>query len=405
MPTSPQVVVLAPEPFVAGMAVKGALPPPKTNKWFEAWKKIGGGSLMVSLLIHAALLIAGVFVVQTIVHEDVVDFLPGGGSKASEAASQEMTRQIQTKKRNSFQRMPMQRLVSSSDSAAIKLPDIATDAVDVPEMNSLMSGGGMGSGGFGSAGAGGGFGSGVGIGGLKGKISFFGLSSPLERVVFVLDYSASMKPNQLDLVVNEMGKTLKLLPPKAEYQVILFAGGARFASDDWSVDAKHKYDRIIMHRRKKFRFYSPTDSYMDYAFEGKDDELPKERWISANPHNVKRTMENLEQKKTWGGTDWRWGFKMAMNMDPPPKVIFFMTDGLMNKAGEAVDVILDYNKNVRKSNTQFNTLLMHTKAGTEHMAKLAKESSGRFTMVFNDGSSVDGDTYFKDPKKYDAMLK
>lgn len=361
---------------------------------------------MVSLLIHAGLLIVAAFAVQTIVHEDAVDFLSGGGSKASEAASQAMTQQVQTKKRNSFQRsLPMQRVVSSSDSASIKLPDAATDAVDIPEMSSLLSAGSMGSGGFGSAGAGGGFGAGVGIGGLKGKISFFGLSTPLDRVVFVLDYSISMKPNQLDLVVAEMGKTLKVLPPKAEYQVILFAGGARFASDDWTVDSQHRYDRIVLHRRKKFRFYSPTNSFMDYAFEGKDDELPEDRWISANAHNVKRTMENLEAKKTWSGTDWRWGFKMAMNMNPPPKVIYFMTDGLMDRAAEAVDVILDYNKNVRKSNTQFNTLLMHTKAGSEHMAKLAKGSSGRFTMVFNDGSSVDGDTYFKDREKYDAKLR
>jgi len=380
---------------------------PRRNVFQKYWKAMGAGSLLVSLLIHAGLLIAAVFIVQTIVHEQQVDFLPGGGSKSAESAQQNLAQQVQVKKRNAFQqKMPMQRLVSESATATIQLPDVPVDSVDLPEMASLLSaGGGMSSGGFGSAGAGGGLGSGIGSGSIKGMVSFFGLSAPLERVVFVLDYSVSMKPNQLDLVVQEMGKTLKLLPPKAEYQVVLFAGGARFASEHWDVNTKHKYDRIVTHRkRKEFRFFSPTESYMDYAFDGDDDELPKDRWLTANSYNTKKTMENLEQKKIWGGTDWRWGFKVALNMDPPPKVIYFMTDGLMDNADKAVEDILAYNKD-RKANSQFNTLLMNTSAGLKNMMKLAKDTSGRCTMVFNDGSSIDGGAYLADKKKYDEKLK
>jgi hypothetical protein len=61
-------------------------------------------------------------------------------------------------------------VVSNSQTATISLPDIPMEAVDVPEMSSLM-GGAMGSGGFGQAGAGGGFGKGTGIGGQAGFVS------------------------------------------------------------------------------------------------------------------------------------------------------------------------------------------------------------------------------------------
>ena len=399
-------------PLLSGPVIEAA----RENALKKYWRTAGGGSLMVSLLIHAALLIGAVFMVQTIVHEKTVDFLPGGGSKASAEASQTMAQQVQTKKRNSFQRkMPVQRLTSNSETASIRLPDMEADVVDVPQATSLLSAGGsMGSGGFGSVGAGGGLGGGVGIGNLKGTVSFFGLSSPLERVIFVLDYSGSMKPNQLELVSNEMEKTLKLLPPRAEYQVIMFGGGAKFADNSWKVeninwkeDDKKRpenvmFECIVTHRpsRKVFRFYA--DAKRNFLFEGDESELPSDRWLSANRNNIMRTMSELRKTDPWNGTHWAWGFKTALNMRPAPKAVYFMTDGL---GGNNVKEILKYNKEITKSNAQINTLLMHTSAGANLMSDLAKATGGKFTIVFNDGNTVDGETYFKDKAKYDAMLK
>lgn len=399
------VVDVQPAPAVPPPVVVPAAP---QNRFVQAWKGIGGGSLMVSLLIHAGLLIAAFFIVQTIVHEKKVDFLPGGGSKAAQAASQDMSQQVQMKKRNAFQKnIPMQRLVSTSSTSTISLPDTPVDAVSMPDMGSLMGGASMSSGGFGSAGAGGGFGSGVGIGGLKG-ISFFGMASPLERVVFVLDYSGSMKPNQLDLVNNEMQNTLRLLPPRAEYQVVMFGGGARFADNTWKMEnvgwpPDPNRACLITHRptKKEFRF-AWDETKKDFIFQGADSELPTDRWLRADPNNVRRTMNELRKTDGWNGTHWGWGFKLALNMKPAPKTIYFMTDGV---GGSNVKEILKYNKEVTKANAQINTLLMHTSQGATQMNTLAKESGGKFTIVFNDGNTVDGDTYFKEREKYDEMLK
>ena len=135
------------------------------------WRKMGAGSLLVSLGVHAGIIAAAIAIVTVTVREPKVDFLPGGGSKGAAEASQQLAHQVQNKKRSTMNKTtPMRKVVSNSSEAKISLPDIPMDAVDVPEMSSLM-GGAMGSGGFGQAGAGGGFGKGNGIGGQAGFVS------------------------------------------------------------------------------------------------------------------------------------------------------------------------------------------------------------------------------------------
>ena len=137
------------------------------------WRKMGGGSLTLSLAIHAGiLLIAGIVVVSTQMIEEKVDFLPGGGTAQGAEASAEMKHQVQQKKRTSLNKsMPVRKIVSTSTTSEISLPEAPPDLLDVPDVTSMMGGGTLGSGGFGKAGSGGGFGTGMGIGGVAGFVS------------------------------------------------------------------------------------------------------------------------------------------------------------------------------------------------------------------------------------------
>lgn len=368
------------------------------------WRRLGGGSLLVSLGIHAGLLTLAAFVVNTLVSERRVDFLPGGGSKQGQEASRELAHRVQTKRQKHLQNpVQRQRLVSTSDRASIALPDLPLEALEMPESGEFLGTQSMKAGGFGSLGKGGGSGVGMGIGSAKG-VSFFGFTTPLDRVVFILDFSNSMKANQMDLVVAEMGKTLSKLPPRSQYQVILFAGGARFAGSRWKIDQQRGDLRntYAVHRsRTKYRFFSPNGVASDWAFEGKNEELPSDDWIDSTPLHTRETMKDLEGKDRWFGTDWRWPFKMALNMSPAPKTIIFMTDGT---GGADVDLILGYNKE-KKANASINTFLMHTSSGAPAMQRLAQETGGRFHIVFNDGTPLDGSAYFANRGKYDQLLR
>lgn len=175
-----------------------AAPSRRRNPLATYWRKAGGGSLALSLLIHAGILVGAYFLVETIVLEQKVDFLPGGGSKAGQEASHALSQQVQQKKRTNLQKsMPLKRLVSISPTAAVSLPDTPMDTLDMPGSSSFM-GGMAGSGGFGKSGAGGGFGSGQGIGGMSGfaPVTFFGKrgGDGLAGTLYDLKQDADRKP-------------------------------------------------------------------------------------------------------------------------------------------------------------------------------------------------------------------
>ncbi|BCU78103.1 hypothetical protein [Luteolibacter sp. LG18] len=148
------------------------------------WKKIGGGSLSISIMVHAVLLAIGVVWIFQIIPEkkkDVVDFMPRGGGGGSSAAEK-----VAVKK----QRAPMMhtadmpRLVSKGTAGSFTLPEPEASASmsSVGALSSGLSGGlgGSGSGGGRGDGKGPGFGSGngPGLGGGAGTMSPFGMITP-----------------------------------------------------------------------------------------------------------------------------------------------------------------------------------------------------------------------------------
>src|SRR4051812_45171073 len=147
-------------------------PPPKRNILVEYWRKVGAGSFLLSILIHVGLFaLAAAIVLPQLLVKQPVDFLPGGGSKSGQEASQQLAQNVKNKKRSTLNKQtPMKKVVSTSTTSNIALPEVPMDSIDMPEMSSLL-GGAMGSGGFGTAGAGGGFGKGIGIGGQAGFVS------------------------------------------------------------------------------------------------------------------------------------------------------------------------------------------------------------------------------------------
>ncbi len=137
------------------------------------WRKIGGGSLSLSIAIHAGvLIIAGLIVFTTSKTIKNVDFLPGGGTQQGAQASQDMQHKVQQKRRSTIAKTtPIKKVVSTSQSASISLPESPPDLLDVPDVSSMLGGGSLGSGGFGKGGAGGGFGNGIGAGSQAGFVS------------------------------------------------------------------------------------------------------------------------------------------------------------------------------------------------------------------------------------------
>src|SRR6218665_2087337 len=93
------------------------------------WRKLGGGSLSVSIVIHVLLLAIGVFWIFQIIPEkkEEVDFMPNGGGGGQPGAKVD----VAMKKRATMTTMNAPRLAAKGASSSFTLPD--------PEGSSAMT--------------------------------------------------------------------------------------------------------------------------------------------------------------------------------------------------------------------------------------------------------------------------
>lgn len=147
------------------------------------WRKLGGGSLSISIFVHALLLIIGVIWVFQVIPEKVpeVDFMPKGGGGGQPGAKSD----VNMKKRATMTTANAPRVAAKDVVSNFTLPepDPASSMSSVGALGSSgMSGGlgGSGSGGGRGSGTGTGFGSGTGpgMGGGGGTMNPFGMTNP-----------------------------------------------------------------------------------------------------------------------------------------------------------------------------------------------------------------------------------
>jgi hypothetical protein len=151
------------------------LPPPAQRRRSEFWSKLGGGSLTVSILLHAIILAIGAYWIFQVIRvpEKQVDFMPAGGGGGKRDAKYDVQMRPQplvTPDTN------VKRVFAEGVAAQFSLPDQA-DAFGEMQPLTALPGGGL-SGGLGSSGLGGGFGKGGkgdGMGDGLGMGKLFGL--------------------------------------------------------------------------------------------------------------------------------------------------------------------------------------------------------------------------------------
>lgn len=232
-----------------------------------------------------------------------------------------------------------------------------------------------------------------------GGAMFFGGRSSGQRYLFVLDHSASMKPHQVKLRDNELERTLKGLRG-VKYHIMLFAGGAYYVDKGWQAANKQptKWPTVFESPGGKYSF--KDNGLFDFKLQGDPKDFPSPRWLTATPSNIRRSLEEVRTAKKFGGTDWDNALMLAHLMDPPPDVIFFMTDG--------IDRQIDTSQIVRNSRgngaPKINCVAMQTTAAQEQFAEIAKRTNGSYTIVDKDGKPIDGFKFMKNPKDFEGRL-
>lgn len=204
-----------------------------------------------------------------------------------------------------------------------------------------------------------GFGSGDGDGDGGGGSSFFGTPRSGRRVIYVVDYSESMRSDassggtRLDTLKKELIRSVGSLKPSMNFNVIFFSHTAWTMSTDGPDHANNGWNGL--------------------------NETPPVAWHQATDHIKGVFKKTIETMGTGRGTVWYSPLKMALSMSPPPDIIYLLSDG---EPSDLDDVLMRIDE-MNPTGVPIDTFAME-EPGTEARAMLdmANETGGRFTMIY-----------------------
>ncbi len=291
----------------------------------------------------------------------------------------EETEHVKEKVRTAIQRKPsspsssMAKVIAASTVSNISIP-VPDKVVDVQSMD------------FGDGddfGSGWGDGSGMGDGG--GGASFFNQKVSGERIAYVIDYSMSMKGERDELMRKELTKSVNALSGSVKFQMIYFSGPAWVAGSELP-GFNHAKEKATVEGKGGHKYEWTGKGLHDWTPKGK--RQPAE-WLDADLGNLKEAREIIKDSPLSGGTDWENPLLMAFDMNPPPQIVFFMTDGAVG-GRDMMKLTNDLAAAAKKKGIVVNTVSMMEPKANEAMANLAKRTGGEFTIVGSDGKAKPG---------------
>ncbi len=213
--------------------------------------------------------------------------------------------------------------------------------------------------------------------GFGGGTSFFGLASRAERIAYVIDYSASMRgQGREELMRKELTRSVDRIAHKTKYALIFFAGPAWVAGDE--VDWTKNKATVIGKGRRKYEWESPGSAHQ---WEQVGRKQPVE-WLEATDGQLSKSRKTIKETRLVWGTRWDNPLQMALDMDPPPQVVYFMTDGAARGSDKWAREI---GARAKSRGIKINCVAMMQPKAHDDMDDLAKRTGGHFTIVMQGG--------------------
>lgn len=289
----------------------------------------------------------------------------------SYAAPTQQDDEVEQKKKTAITTKPT--APASSQAKVIAANTASPTAIPVPDMNFDDSQVSL------EFGAGDDFGAGWEMGDAAaaaggGGTTFFKQSVVAQRVAYVIDASASMNKQRQELMREELKKSIKQLKAPIQYQIIFFSAPAWVAGSDQEVDLPEG-TASFTDKTGTYEWKGGKNKYSGWETKGKKQPAP---WIDFTSKARRDSEDHIDEQKMWLGTDWGPPLTMALEMEPPPQIIFFMTDG---NGGNTKNTLDDLRKLARRKKTIINTVALMEPAAVDGLIYLAKETKGQFTIV------------------------
>lgn len=222
---------------------------------------------------------------------------------------------------------------------------------------------------------------GWGEGGSSGGASFFKQKVSAERICFVIDYSKSMSGKRIKLLKKELARSVGALPSGIEYQLIFFAGPAWTAGSKVVV-AKGNKSAVVSFEGREYKWLSKNAN--EWRTSGH--KLQPPAWLKGSKSNIDQSLSAIKNTPLIFGTAWEAPLQTALDMNPKPDVIFFMTDGLSGKG--SASIAKSIGMKAKRLDVKINAIAMMDPSAKEAMGALAERSGGQFSLVKEDGSTV-----------------
>ncbi len=283
---------------------------------------------------------------------------------------------------------------SSSLAKVIAANTVSPTAIPVPEVDVPVESVDFGDGDdFGSGWGSGGDGSG------GGGTTFFGQKSNAERIAFVIDYSRSMNQNdRVGIMKEELSKSLDQLTAGTDYQMIFFAGPVWVAGSEVRDPAARNGNTVIDPNGKTYEWVTEGGAHR-WKPKGK---LQTANWLKVptgagkigsqkrdaveeGKSNLRKSQKIVKDTELVWGTRWKYALEMALDMEPTPQVIYFMTDG--SSGAEAESIAKKVGARAKKRGIVINCIAMMEPRAHDAMKEMAKRSGGKFTVVEKGGKS------------------
>ena len=211
-----------------------------------------------------------------------------------------------------------------------------------------------------------GFGAGDGDGDGGGGSSFFGTPRPGRRVIYIVDFSESMKSDaegggtRLDAAKKELIRSINALKSGTAFNVVFFARTA------WTIETE-------------------GPKHEENGWNGLNDPPPI-AWHPSTDQVKAAFAREIGGMSLGLGTVWTTPLLLAFTMEPQPDTIYMLSDGEPSDLNHALNRVDSMNK----SSIPVDTIALECPgAAADAMNELANETGGRFTLIYK-GKPISG---------------
>ncbi|GAA5481687.1 vWA domain-containing protein [Haloferula sargassicola] len=329
------------------------------------------GSLVISLLVIAFLMaLLGFILLPALDRRQPVFF-----AYAAPPPREEVKEATQAIKPSRSKPKPpaasMNRVIVAEAASSLSLPVPEVDPVEwTPDFGSgddFSEGWGGGDGGAGGMG-----------GGAGGGATFFNQSVKAKRFCYVIDFSRSMNGKRDPMMREELARSVGTLPEGSQFEMIFFAGPAWIAGSQVEMPETHR-EAIVRAGGKDYE-WRRMGFGQGWVTKGREQ---KAAWRTCTAASREEAMTQIRETPLVWGTEWEHPLELALDLDPAPQVIFFMTDGAIS--GDMEDFVRRFGHRAKSKGTTINTVAMMEPQAEKPMKTLAERSGGQFTIIHRTG--------------------